>query len=147
MSADVNECSDDTLNNCHGDGICVNEVGNFSCACRPGYRGDGVSCEGMCPKVTYAWVELTIVLQISTSVVKRLMTVSTHLATTQEEVLCVENASLDLREPTNAVSAVLSSFGLHSLALPMPYIYPPSPSSLYARRRSAVQWDQQDTDH
>ncbi len=36
---------------------------------------------------------------------KRLMTVSTHLATTQEEALRVENASLGLLELTNAVSA------------------------------------------
>ncbi len=59
VSADINECSDDTLNNCHSDAICVNEVGNFSCVCRPGYRGNGVSCEGMCPKVTCACVTLT----------------------------------------------------------------------------------------
>ncbi len=94
VSADINECSDEALNNCHSDAICVNEVGNFSCACRPGYRGDGVSCEGVCHKMTCSVALTDIVLQISTSVMKRLITVSTHLATTREAALCVETVSL-----------------------------------------------------
>ncbi len=83
----------------------MNEVGNFSCACGAGYRGDGVSCEGVCLKVTCSVALIYIVLQISMSVMKRLITVSTHLATTQEEALCVETASLGSLDLTNAVSA------------------------------------------
>ncbi len=83
----------------------MNEVGNFSCACGPGYRGDGVSCEGMRYKMTCSVALTDIVLQISTSVMKRLMTVSTHLAKTQEATLCVETVSLGSLEGTNAVSA------------------------------------------
>ena len=53
----------------------MNEVGNFSCACGAGYRGDGVSCEGVCLKVTCSVALIDIVLQISMSVMKRLITV------------------------------------------------------------------------
>jgi hypothetical protein len=31
--------------NCHADATCTNTVGSFTCACKPGYSGDGQSCE------------------------------------------------------------------------------------------------------
>ncbi|CAL1269706.1 unnamed protein product, partial [Larinioides sclopetarius] len=34
---DVNECSDTNLNDCAGDGACLNVFGTFICKCKPGY--------------------------------------------------------------------------------------------------------------
>ncbi|GFU47676.1 SEA domain-containing protein [Nephila pilipes] len=34
---DVNECSDANLNDCAGDGTCLNIFGTFLCKCKPGY--------------------------------------------------------------------------------------------------------------
>ena len=45
LNADVDECTLDS-HNCHKDAFCTNTNGSFSCACRPGYTGDGVSCGG-----------------------------------------------------------------------------------------------------
>jgi len=48
--ADVDECaraSDD----CSGDATCTNEPGTFSCACKPGYVGDGRTCSRACATV------------------------------------------------------------------------------------------------
>ena len=48
--SDVNECEDDTLNNCikpEENGNCVNLPGSYRCECLPGYPGDGVeTCSG-----------------------------------------------------------------------------------------------------
>jgi len=41
---DGDECLDDALNNCNANADCTNEVGSFSCGCKPGYSGDGVEC-------------------------------------------------------------------------------------------------------
>ena len=41
--ADSNECAQD-LDNCHQNADCINSVGSFSCVCKPGYTGDGVTC-------------------------------------------------------------------------------------------------------
>ncbi len=42
---DINECALN-LDNCHLNATCTNTQGSFSCACRPGFSGDGVSCTG-----------------------------------------------------------------------------------------------------
>lgn len=33
-------------NNCHSNATCINLTTRFACQCLPGYRGDGVHCEG-----------------------------------------------------------------------------------------------------
>ena len=43
--ADVNECSR-SLDNCHTNATCQNNVGSFTCACNVGHEGDGVDCDG-----------------------------------------------------------------------------------------------------
>ncbi|KAK7591209.1 hypothetical protein V9T40_002822 [Parthenolecanium corni] len=40
---DENECNEGTAN-CDQNAICVNEIGSFRCACRPGYTGNGYQC-------------------------------------------------------------------------------------------------------
>ena len=32
--------------NCNPQATCTNTVGSFTCACNPGYSGNGVSCSG-----------------------------------------------------------------------------------------------------
>ncbi|TNF36352.1 MAG: hypothetical protein EP329_05305 [Deltaproteobacteria bacterium] len=44
---DVDECTDGT-DNCDANAACTNTVGGFTCACDPGYSGDGVTCTA-CP--------------------------------------------------------------------------------------------------
>ncbi len=42
---DINEC---TLNmdNCNDNALCTDTMGNFTCVCTDGFRGDGVACIG-----------------------------------------------------------------------------------------------------
>ncbi len=44
--SDIDEC-DDNLDNCARDNAeCTNTIGSFTCACDPGYSGDGTVCMG-----------------------------------------------------------------------------------------------------
>ena len=45
-SPDINECADDTLNNCHANASCTNTVPGFYCDCNDGFIGDGTMCDG-----------------------------------------------------------------------------------------------------
>ena len=45
-----NDCKDKDecklgYHNCHKHATCTNTVGGFTCKCKPGYTGDGVSCK------------------------------------------------------------------------------------------------------
>jgi len=40
---DVDECTDGT-DDCGPDATCTNTIGSFTCACNPGYAGDGITC-------------------------------------------------------------------------------------------------------
>ena len=42
---DVDECADGT-DNCDDNAECTNTPDGFTCACNPGYTGDGVTCTG-----------------------------------------------------------------------------------------------------
>ena len=41
--SDVDECAG-APNPCSANATCTNISGSYSCACKPGYTGDGVSC-------------------------------------------------------------------------------------------------------
>lgn len=44
---DINECKNDTLNDCAEDAICNNVVGSYMCMCKKGYTGEGnKACNG-----------------------------------------------------------------------------------------------------
>ena len=56
---DINECAEGSeegsaegstelegINNCSKNGTCTNKPGSFSCACNPGFIGNGVTCIG-----------------------------------------------------------------------------------------------------
>lgn len=39
---DIDECA--TLNPCHVNANCQNQLGTFECICKAGYKGDGYNC-------------------------------------------------------------------------------------------------------
>ncbi|MCA9643203.1 MAG: hypothetical protein KC492_21040, partial [Myxococcales bacterium] len=43
LCVDLNECDED-LDNCSPDATCTNLTGSFSCRCKSGFTGDGVTC-------------------------------------------------------------------------------------------------------
>ena len=43
--SDINECTE-RLSNCITDAVCNNTKGAYNCSCKPGYSGDGQTCEG-----------------------------------------------------------------------------------------------------
>lgn len=47
ISLDIDECSNNLDNCAVGIATCTNNEGSYSCACKPGYTGDGVTCTGM----------------------------------------------------------------------------------------------------
>ncbi len=55
---DIDECMQGT-HNCSTLADCSNTVGGFSCQCRPGYVGDGVSCSS---KLYHTYSTLSLVL-------------------------------------------------------------------------------------
>ena len=44
--SDVDECQNDTLNDCDDNADCFDTEGSFTCTCRDGYSGTGVQCQG-----------------------------------------------------------------------------------------------------
>jgi len=44
-NADIDECATNN-GDCSADASCANTVGSFTCACLPGYNGDGFTCSG-----------------------------------------------------------------------------------------------------
>ena len=45
-SLDVDECSDPSLNRCHSNATCLDNVGSFDCLCDTGFYGNGTTCYG-----------------------------------------------------------------------------------------------------
>ena len=45
LNLDINECTTGG-HNCHVNATCTNTTGSFTCACKEGFSGDGVVCEG-----------------------------------------------------------------------------------------------------
>ncbi|XP_054262351.1 nidogen isoform X2 [Macrosteles quadrilineatus] len=43
---DINECQSGS-HTCDENALCINEIGSFSCQCRPGYSGNGFSCQAI----------------------------------------------------------------------------------------------------
>ena len=44
--SDVDECQNDTMNDCDDNADCFDTEGSFTCTCRDGYSGTGVQCQG-----------------------------------------------------------------------------------------------------
>ena len=45
--ADVDECSNSSLNNCDSNAECRNTIGSYQCSCLQGFMGNGTYCSGM----------------------------------------------------------------------------------------------------
>ena len=45
LFVDLNECTMNT-HNCNAKNYCNNTVGSFTCTCKPGFSGNGISCTG-----------------------------------------------------------------------------------------------------
>jgi len=43
---DIDECSTN-YGECHDQATCINTPGSFTCACKSGYSGNGVTCDGI----------------------------------------------------------------------------------------------------
>ena len=48
-SVDINECLEESLNDCDGNATCFDTDGGFNCSCNIGYTGNGTegNCLGM----------------------------------------------------------------------------------------------------
>lgn len=49
LCTDVDECAQG-IDDCHPDAICQNTLKLYKCTCKPGYSGEGKTCEGKCTK-------------------------------------------------------------------------------------------------
>ena len=47
QNTDINECANNTSNNCHVNATCSDTFGSYECQCNDGFTGDGVNCTGM----------------------------------------------------------------------------------------------------
>lgn len=52
LFSDVDECVEGS-HKCSVDAVCNNTKGSYKCTCKPGYHGDGLTCEG---KIFKVWV-------------------------------------------------------------------------------------------
>ena len=43
---DIDECSNNTFNNCDLQANCTNTEGSYNCTCFKGYAGNGTNCTG-----------------------------------------------------------------------------------------------------
>lgn len=43
---DINECVDDSSNECHINSTCINTEGSYNCSCLHGFSGNGRNCTG-----------------------------------------------------------------------------------------------------
>ena len=50
LSKDINECFLN-IDNCGQNAACTNTPGSFTCACNPGYTGNGLACNGRFYKI------------------------------------------------------------------------------------------------
>ena len=46
LYSDIDECANNTVNNCHENALCKNYNGSYTCNCTNGYIGDGYNCTG-----------------------------------------------------------------------------------------------------
>ena len=44
---DIDECEQESLNDCDVNANCSNTVGSYSCFCHRGFEGDGFNCSGV----------------------------------------------------------------------------------------------------
>ena len=50
---DIDECANPGRNECDTNAECSNTEGSYTCTCLPGYQGDGKSCPGNTPSLSF----------------------------------------------------------------------------------------------
>jgi hypothetical protein len=60
LSKDINECSFLSIDNCGQNAACKNTAGSFTCACNPGYTGNGLSCTGKFYEITSEMLDVML---------------------------------------------------------------------------------------
>ena len=68
LVSDINECKNESLEDCHDEAECYNSVGDYSCSCNTGYRGDGRTCSGDVIKHLLSMTQLNIHIYILVAV-------------------------------------------------------------------------------
>ena len=56
---DVDECSEES-DPCDENADCINNDGSYSCTCKQGFTGDGVSCSGMLYSILFYFYKLPL---------------------------------------------------------------------------------------
>ena len=59
LTSDIDECSA-VLNPCDEKADCSNTDGSYSCTCKQGFTGDGVSCSGMLYSILFYFYKLPL---------------------------------------------------------------------------------------
>lgn len=77
---DINECEEGSAN-CHPHAICVNEIGTFHCHCRPGYKGNGLSCSSDQSMFTHLFFDDKCPL-----IIKKTLSIFKWLLSTEEQI-------------------------------------------------------------
>jgi hypothetical protein len=47
LLSDIDECSNESTNDCDVNANCTNSPGSYNCQCRDGHIGDGKNCSGI----------------------------------------------------------------------------------------------------
>lgn len=63
--SDIDECSADP-SPCDADADCTNSEGSYSCACKQGFTGDGISCQGTGESCYYSFKHALSIINIYT---------------------------------------------------------------------------------
>ena len=58
-TVDVNECLNDSLNDCDMNASCMDTFGSYMCSCNDGYFGNGFNCSGKLLSVAMSDCKLT----------------------------------------------------------------------------------------
>lgn len=47
---DIDECEDESMNDCDINANCSNSIGSYNCFCFDGFEGSGFNCSGIAPR-------------------------------------------------------------------------------------------------
>ena len=64
---DIDECETDT-DNCDINADCTNTIGSYTCKCRLGYSGNGVSCNGKKLLLAASYIKFIRIFNIASAV-------------------------------------------------------------------------------
>ena len=74
VSLDIDECAEN-IDICHANAQCTNTPGNYTCACRTGFTGNGFVCIG--EFIYYRFIMSTLVIRYIRGAANRCISYST----------------------------------------------------------------------